>query len=191
MLAEEMKPSRMFFDDIDLIAPQRRSGNENEAARKMKVQLLTSLGGEGSGSESSVFILAATNLPWDLDGALVRRSQRRIYVPMPDRDGRMVILRMHLTDYTDETFDFNAWAERLDGYSRSDLTNLCRDAVQMVWGRQLLLMGMHAFVNLSADEAKGIVSNHDFGWAMAKRKPSVTPKLLKKYNDWKEQRGID
>jgi katanin p60 ATPase-containing subunit A1 len=187
--AEEMKPSTIFFDEIDSIASQRGRGDEHEASRRMKAQLLTSLEGAGSGDGASSFILAATNFPWDLDEALVRRFQKRIYIPLPDKDGRTALLKMHLTEYTDDTFDFELWGERTNGYSCSDLTNLCRDAVQIVWDGELSAMDTQMFIGMNADDAKVVVSNQEFGRVLERRKPSVTQESLLRYQRWSDERG--
>lgn len=71
-LARYHEPSTIFLDEIDSIMSERTSEGEHEASRRMKTELLLQLDGLVKGKER-VFLLAASNLPWDLDSALLRR----------------------------------------------------------------------------------------------------------------------
>jgi katanin p60 ATPase-containing subunit A1 len=191
-LAEELAPSTIFFDEIDSLASQRGGANEHETSRRMKAQLLTKLEGIDSSSEAGkLFVLAATNFPWDLDEAMLRRFQKRVYIPLPDRVGREALLRMHLEEIIDERFDPAAWAERLDGYSCADIANLCRDAAQMVFNRQMELLSTQQWVQMPVQEAQVIVKDADFAWAMSKRKSSVDRSQIRRYEEWRATRGAE
>ena len=191
-LADQMAPSTIFFDEIDSVASQRGSGNEHEASRRMKAELLTQLEGiDGASDKNNVFVLAATNFPWDLDEALLRRFQKRIYIPLPDIEGRLAILKMNIKDNVDESFDFDGFAKKLDGYSCADITNLCRDAVQAVFDKITSLMDTQQWLNMPAEDAKVIVKNQDFENAMKKRKSSVDAVSLKRYEDWRLSKGAE
>ena len=191
-LANQMAPSTIFFDEIDSLASQRGTGNEHEASRRMKAELLTQLEGiDGASDKSSVFVLAATNFPWDLDEALLRRFQKRIYIPLPDEEGRLAILKMSIKDNVDDTFDFAGFAKKLDGYSCADITNLCRDAVQAVFDRITSLLDTQQWLSMPADDARVVVKNEDFELAMKKRKSSVDAASLKKYEDWRLSKGAE
>jgi katanin p60 ATPase-containing subunit A1 len=187
-----MAPSTIFFDEIDSLASQRGTANENEISRRMKAQLLTKMEGIDSSSDSSaLFVLAATNFPWDLDEALLRRFQKRVYIPLPDRPGRIALLKMHLDEIIDERFDIEKWADHLDGYSCADIANLCRDAAQKVFQRQMELLNTEQWVNMPVQEAQVIVKDADFAWAMTKRKSSVNHANLRRYQEWKDARGAE
>jgi katanin p60 ATPase-containing subunit A1 len=74
-----------------------------------------------------VMVLAATNVPWDIDEALRRRLEKRIYIPLPTQDGREALLAINLKEVqVDPEVDLGYIAKKLDGYSGADITNVCR-----------------------------------------------------------------
>ena len=76
-----------------------------------------------------VFLLAASNLPWDLDAALLRRLEKRILVPLPEKAGREALFRKLLGESKiDEDIDFDKLADKTVGYSGSDIKLLCKEA---------------------------------------------------------------
>ena len=90
----------IFIDEVDSIC-RRRSSHEEEHTRRIKTELLTQMegamappppaaavtvaGGVSAGVGNSLFLLCATNCPWELDPAFLRRFQKRIYIPLPNR----------------------------------------------------------------------------------------------------------
>lgn len=86
-LARYHQPSTIFVDEIDSILSSRGSG-EHEASRRMKTELLIQLDGLIRSSGDRVFLLAASNLPWELDMALLRRLEKRILVELPTPEAR-------------------------------------------------------------------------------------------------------
>lgn len=72
-------------------------------------------------------VLAATNFPWDIDEALRRRLEKRIYIPLPTQEGRQALLNINLREVkVDPEVDLTSIAMKLDGYSGADITNVCR-----------------------------------------------------------------
>ena len=192
ILAEQMAPSTIFFDEIDSIASQRGSSNEGEASRRMKAQLLTKMEGIDAVSDStSVFVLAATNFPWDLDEALLRRFQKRIYIPLPDVEGRLQILKMNISEMVEDDFDMDKWAKALEGYSCADIANLCRDAAQAVFEKRAADIDPDEWVNMPAEDAKVIITDEDFADAVRRRKSSVDASSLKRYEQWRREKGAE
>jgi len=84
------KPCVLFFDEVDSFMRQRTT-SEDDNIRRIKNEFLTQM--EILEEERDVFLLASTNRPWDLDGAVLRRFQKRVYVPLPDFDSRMELFR--------------------------------------------------------------------------------------------------
>jgi vacuolar protein-sorting-associated protein 4 len=90
-LAREKSPSIIFIDEIDSVCSSR-SDDRNDNRSGMKTELLVQMDGVGKNNKD-VFVLAATNVPWRLDSALLSRLQRKIYIPLPDRQARHQQLR--------------------------------------------------------------------------------------------------
>ena len=138
-------PSTIFFDEIDALASQRGGGNEHEASRRVKAELLIQMDGVSSTNSASanaaeneeaaaknVMVLAATNRPWDLDEAIRRRLEKRIYIPLPPADGRRQLFEINLKGIElGDDINFEKMVELTDGYSGADIANVCRDAAMM------------------------------------------------------------
>ncbi|XP_054921715.1 katanin p60 ATPase-containing subunit A-like 1 isoform X2 [Dermacentor andersoni] len=122
-------PSTIFVDEIDSLCSRRGSDSEHEASRRVKSELLIQMDGITNNEDPAkvVMVLAATNFPWDIDEALRRRLEKRIYIPLPNSAGREALLRINLKDVeVCPGLDINIIAERLEGYSGADITNVCR-----------------------------------------------------------------
>jgi vacuolar protein-sorting-associated protein 4 len=81
-LARENKPSIIFIDEIDSLCGSRSEG-ENETGRRIKTEFLVQMQGVGNDMDG-VLVLGASNVPWELDPAIRRRFEKRIYIPLPD-----------------------------------------------------------------------------------------------------------
>ena len=133
----------IFIDEIDSIC-RKRSSKEEETTRRIKNELLKQMDGFSSTThkptttnESSqqrkrhLFVLCATNCPWELDTAFLRRFSKRIYIPLPDAVTRQALFNIHLKDVTMEIEenDMKLLVERTEGYSGSDISNCISEAV--------------------------------------------------------------
>lgn len=81
-LARKLKPSVIFIDEIDSICGVRKE-DEHESMRRVKTQLMIEMQGVGSDNQG-ILVLGATNLPWEIDPAVRRRLEKRIYISLPD-----------------------------------------------------------------------------------------------------------
>jgi AAA+ superfamily predicted ATPase len=129
--ARRNSPCVLFFDEIDAIG-QKRSQLRNNATRGVVNQFLTELDGVDAANEG-VFVLAATNAPWDVDVALRRpgRLDRTLLVLPPDQHAREAILRHHLRDRPVSGVRLGTLAKRTDGYSGADLAHVCETAAEL------------------------------------------------------------
>ncbi|KAJ3450813.1 aaa-type atpase family protein-related [Anaeramoeba flamelloides] len=124
-LATKLAPSIIFIDEVDSFLNRRQTSHEHEASRKIKNTFMTEWDGLGMSDTERVIVLAATNRPFDLDEAVLRRLPRRLFVPMPNKEARKKILQTVLSgEALEKNFDFEQLAEETDGYSGSDLKNL-------------------------------------------------------------------
>lgn len=128
-MARENKPSIIFIDEIDALTGSRGEG-ESEASRRIKTELLVQMNGVGNNS-TGVLILGATNIPWQLDGAIRRRFEKRIYIPLPDLMARVKMFLLNVGDTPCGLSDgeYRALAEYTEGYSGSDIAVVVKDAL--------------------------------------------------------------
>ncbi|KAL8267195.1 hypothetical protein R6Q59_004539 [Mikania micrantha] len=124
--ASKLAPVIVFVDEVDSLLGARGGGFEHEATRRMRNEFMAAWDGLRSKDSQRILILGATNRPFDLDDAVIRRLPRRIYVDLPDADNRLKILKIFLAkENIDHDFDTRALANATEGYSGSDLKNLC------------------------------------------------------------------
>ncbi|KAF2312211.1 hypothetical protein GH714_028545 [Hevea brasiliensis] len=124
-LAAKVSPTIIFVDEVDSMLGQRTRVGEHEAMRKIKNEFMTHWDGLLTKPGERILVLAATNRPFDLDEAIIRRFERRIMVGLPSIDSREMILRTLLAKEKTEDLDFKELATMTEGYSGSDLKNLC------------------------------------------------------------------
>ncbi|GAB4829873.1 hypothetical protein Ancab_019519 [Ancistrocladus abbreviatus] len=125
-LASKIAPSVIFVDEVDSMLGRRENPGEHEAMRKMKNEFMVNWDGLRTKDSERILVLAATNRPFDLDEAVIRRLPRRLMVGLPDAPNREKILRVILAkEELVSDVDLEAIANMTDGYSGSDLKNLC------------------------------------------------------------------
>lgn len=130
-LAYKLQPSIIFIDEVDSFLGQRRQ-TEHEALTNMKTEFMALWDGFTTDQNARVMVLAATNRPWELDEAILRRLPRAFEVGMPDKKQRSSILRVILKDENyEDCIDIEQLAALTEGYSGSDLTELCKEAAYM------------------------------------------------------------
>ncbi|KAK9197751.1 hypothetical protein WN944_012934 [Citrus x changshan-huyou] len=128
-LAAKVSPTIIFVDEVDSMLGQRTRIGEHEAMRKIKNEFMTHWDGLLSKPGERILVLAATNRPFDLDEAIIRRFERRIMVGLPTVENREMILRTLLTkEKVGQGLDFKELATMTEGYTGSDLKNLCTTA---------------------------------------------------------------
>ncbi|MHA1616011.1 MAG: CDC48 family AAA ATPase [Candidatus Njordarchaeales archaeon] len=171
--ARQAAPAIIFFDEIDALAPRRGlyTGDSGVSERVIS-QLLTEM--DGLQSRGDVVVIAATNRPDLLDPALLRpgRFDRLIYVPPPDFKARLEILKVHTRKMPlAPDVDLEKIAKMTEGYTGADLAAVAREAA------------MNA---LRRDISTKYVTMDDFMEALKKIHASLTPELIKYYEEVQE-----
>eukprot|EP00475_Leptophrys_vorax_P035112 TRINITY_DN5750_c0_g2_i4.p1 TRINITY_DN5750_c0_g2~~TRINITY_DN5750_c0_g2_i4.p1 ORF type:complete len:470 (-),score=116.82 TRINITY_DN5750_c0_g2_i4:117-1496(-) len=184
-IARERQPSIIFIDEIDSILTAR-SADDNEASRRLKTEFLVAFDGVGSSESDRILVMAATNLPDSLDEAVKRRFSRRIYVPLPDPEVRIEIIRKLFKNQKLELSrnELQSLIAKTEGYSASDLKELCKDAAMVPLRR----IDLSKLSRLSPNEAPAI-RYEDFLESLQNVKPTVSEESLKMYDEWNELYG--
>jgi katanin p60 ATPase-containing subunit A1 len=212
-MARFYAPTVIFIDEIDSLASARGGDNEHEASRRVKSELLVQMDGlsqlvgptaaNAAGDESPeqpqksglVMVLGATNLPWDLDEALRRRMEKRVYIEPPQEADRLQQLRLNLAGINlADDVELEKLAALTSGFSGADLTSMCRQAANAPLDRlgrlqpKEILAMMKSGTDLKALENQP-VTQKDLLAAFKATKPSVNAASLEKYRLWMEEYG--
>ncbi|KAI9110362.1 hypothetical protein K1719_018804 [Acacia pycnantha] len=191
-LARAYAPSTIFIDEIDSLCNSRGASGEHESSRRVKSELLVQVDGVNNtstnedGTRKIVMVLAATNFPWDIDEALRRRLEKRIYIPLPNFESRKELIRINLkTVEVAPDVNIDEVARRAEGYSGDDLTNVCRDASLNGMRRKIAGKTRDEIKNMSKDEiSKDPVAMCDFEEALAKVQRSVSQADIERHEKW-------
>jgi len=160
--ARARKPAILFFDEIEALAARRRDGDHNHTS-SMVSTFLSEFDGLAAGSDT-LLVVAATNVPWMIDTAFRRpgRFDRVLFVPPPDREARLYILRRLLLDQPAAPgLDMERYAAATSGYSGADLLNLVETAIDLAIDD-----------SLAGDAATPLARKH-FDAALAEVKPTT------------------
>ncbi|PAA52126.1 hypothetical protein BOX15_Mlig027903g2, partial [Macrostomum lignano] len=188
-MARFYAPSTIFIDEIDALCSKRGGHDEGESSRRVKSEFLTQIDGITSGADydptKSVMVLGATNYPWDLDEALKRRLEKRVYIPLPSESGRMQMLNLCLKGVPlDDDVDLSAIAAKLEGYSGSDIASVCRDASMESMRKAIRGLTPDQIKQLGS-ELKGLkTSQADFDESISRVRKAVGEEDVKKYEEW-------
>ena len=223
-MARYYAPSTIFFDEIDSLAGKRGNEGEHESSRRVKTELMVQMDGIGAEEETeeadpdnplaggaggasagpdgqptrtTVIVLAATNMPWDLDEALRRRLEKRIYIPLPDAASREELFKINMKGVDMAGVDFADLARGSSGYSGADVANVCRDASMMSVRRIMETarkqgLGKHEMQALLKEQKEALntaVTAEDFATALRKVNRSVSDNDLLRYSEWMGEFG--
>eukprot|EP00045_Choanoeca_perplexa_P001891 m.22216 g.22216 ORF g.22216 m.22216 type:complete len:554 (+) comp11218_c0_seq3:100-1761(+) len=197
-LARHHAPSTIFLDELDSIMSTRDGSqggaSDHEGSRRMKTELLMQMDGL-SKSDDLVFVLGASNLPWELDPAMLRRLEKRILVDLPTPAAREAMFRHHLPEVTvndgnggvmlRSEVDYLQAAQATEGYSGSDIKLVCKEAamrsVRKIFDK-LEGMGDEELPSLQLDA----VTVEDMAAAIASTKPSAAGSQAR-YKQWQTE----
>jgi SpoVK/Ycf46/Vps4 family AAA+-type ATPase len=179
--AVEGKPSIVFIDELDSLMGMH--SNEVGGEIRVRNQFLKEMDGiVDKGKNLHVYVIGATNKPWDLDWGFIRRFQKRILVPLPDHHTRLMMFKLYTTNLHLATdVDLHELARISEGFSGSDI----RDCAQSA---QLKLIG-EFFETGQANNKQAkprFLTMEDFRQILEERKPSVSLDMLSLYTRWSE-----
>lgn len=159
--ARRSAPCVLFLDEIDALG-HKRSNLQSSVMRTLGNQLLAELDGM-DGDNDGVFVLAATNAPWDVDAALRRpgRLDRTVFVAPPDPEARTAILEYHLRDRPIANIRLDALVRGTGDFSGADLAHLCECAAEF------------ALADSMAGGEIRMIEQRDFERALREVKPSI------------------
>lgn len=185
--ARRFKCAVIFFDEMDSIAPK---STRSQYAKQLRSELLAQLQGiqsYGKKSNNILFLICATNKPWDIDSAFLRpgRFGTKVYVSLPDAEARKYIINHRLekiisngvVDVRDD-IDVDYIVDKTNGFNCADITNLLSSVEELSFKR-----------NLNTGDGK-YISNNDFIVALRKVPSTVQKEDIVKLNEWKSVNDI-
>ncbi|MCL2173124.1 MAG: AAA family ATPase [Nitrososphaerota archaeon] len=179
--ANEGRAAIVFVDELDSLMGTH--SNEVGGEIRVKNQFLKEMDGiTDKGKNLHIYIIGATNKPWDLDWAFIRRFQKRILVPLPDSSTRCNMLQHYSSNLAIEAgVDLPELARLTEGFSGSDIRDVCQSA-------QLSLIGEFFESGKAHDKTAKPrpLTMADFRQILEDRKPSVSFSMLTKYTEWSE-----
>ena len=175
--AKRCERAVIFFDEFDSLGKRRNEDNDNGS--NVLQEILTQMQGVEV-SSNTLLVIAATNCPWALDGALLRpgRFNEKIHIPLPDKDARLFILNRGLKQCPPTNdIDLDDVAEWLDGCNGADVAEFC-EKVKMILIRKEI-----------SKEVSPALTASDIENVLAKTKTSVLQRDVEKMNDFIEKSG--
>lgn len=211
-LARRLAPCIVFIDEVDSLLSSREGSSDDSAhgtLTSVKTTMMSEWDGLNSGTNGvgeagsdRVIVIGSTNRPFDLDEAVLRRFPRRILVDLPDLQTREEILEVTLAENRlDAGVNLTSIAERLEGYTGSDIKEVCREAVVQISHEQakVLDQGLSSISSeiMKRDAPRGSlqrlrpVNTVDFEKALSKLKRSVSEKgrELARVWEWNDEYG--
>lgn len=179
---KENVPVILFVDELDSLLGTRT--NEVGGEVRVKNQFLTEMDGINAKSkELQMYVIGATNKPWSLDWPFLRRFQKRIFISLPDYDGRLQMFKLYTSPLNvDGNLKLEELAKVSDGYSASDIRDICQSG-------QLRVVN-ELFASGKADDGNSktrSITTSDFRDILKNRKPSVSVEMNRAYMRWTEQ----
>ncbi|XP_064653296.1 katanin p60 ATPase-containing subunit A-like 2 isoform X4 [Lineus longissimus] len=195
-LARFHAPSTIFIDELESIMSQRGSagaGGEHEGSRRMKTELLVQMDGL-SKTDDLVFLLAASNLPWELDHAMLRRLEKRIIVDLPTPEARKSMFKFYLPPVVvpkdgglslKAEIDYDHVADATEGYTGSDIKLVCKEAAMRPVRKIFDALENH-HTNEEICVELSPIKTIDIELALQHTKPSAQ-RLSAKYTAWQKE----
>ncbi len=186
--ARRNRPCLLFFDEMDALGQKRsqlRGGGS--AMRGVVNQMLAELDGAATDNEG-VFVLAASNHPWDIDSALLRpgRFDRTVLVPPPDRTAREAILRFHLRGKPTENLNLTKIAKTTNGLSGADLALICEQSTESAMDQSMTAGELQPITQKHLEDATRTIRPSIDDWLQTARNYALYGNESGKYDDLAE-----
>ncbi len=177
----EKKPVIIFIDEADSLLGIYEYEIGGEA--RVRNQLLEEIDGlNEKGKKHFVYVIAATNKPWKLDIGFLRRFQKRIYIPPPNKEARKQLLEYYTRFIRlAPNVNIDELAEKTEGYSASDIRDIVLEAYLRTI-RELFKSG-----NMNGEPRP--VDMNDFLYVISNRKPSISKEMMRLYEQWAQSYG--
>jgi SpoVK/Ycf46/Vps4 family AAA+-type ATPase len=179
--ANDGRPAIVFVDELDSLMGQH--SNEVGGEIRVRNQFLKEMDGiVDKGRNLHVYVIGATNKPWDLDWAFIRRFQKRILVPLADHTTRLNMFKLYSSNLQiAQDVDLDELARLSEGFSGSDIRDVCQ-AVQL----KLIGEFFESGKAMDKEATPRAITMSDFRQILEERKPSVSLDMLTAYNRWFE-----
>lgn len=205
----------IFIDEVDNVLKSRTKSSAGSNETTARTAMLFMQHWEGMESSRSIMVIGATNHPWDIDDAAIRRFQKRYYIGLPDPKSRVKLVKKlleHEESVVDDTFLDEMCREKMDGFSGSDIVALVKEAVTDVITHTLnesthfrecddgmyeaCSPGAEGAVEMSLDDVpegalkRSPLGQMNFQKALAVYRPAATSEDLAKHDEWNAERGM-
>lgn len=167
----------IFIDEIEALVPARRDEGSSVMQRVVP-QLLQGMEGFDKKKQQAILFMGATNVPWQLDPAVLRpgRFDEKVYIPPPDLAARRKLLEIYLGKRpVADDVDLDALATRLDGYSGADIKYICDRAATI------------PFLQAVANGHEGPITLAIMMEVIGETKRSITRDMLDRFEQWAKQ----
>ena len=168
--------SIIFIDEIEALVPARRDEGSSVMQRVVP-QILQGVEGFDKKAGRPILLMGATNVPWQLDPAMLRpgRFDEKVYIPLPDEPARRKMLDIYLANRPlADNLDLDAFAKQLEGYSGADIKYVCDRAATI------------PFLESIARGQEGEITSQVLADVVNDTPRSVTPDLLKRFEEWSQ-----
>ncbi len=184
---KENKPVILFVDEVDSLLGNRNSEVGGEV--RIRNQFLTEMDGiNEKGKDLKLYVIGATNKPWSLDWPFLRRFQKRVYVPLPTLEAREKLFELYTNPLQkDDRVRPLELAKIFDGYSASDIKDVCQGVQLMVVNELFSHPSYHEPIAGENPPQPRDLNMNDFKEIMTRRKPSVSMDMIRAYYKWSEQ----
>ncbi len=177
------KPVIIFIDECDALTAIYSQEMGVEA--RIRNQFLNEMDGlKSKGSRSYVFVIAATNKPWKLDLAFIRRFELRLYIPPPDKSMRKALFQYYTKGIElASDVDLDKLADLTEGYSAHDIKNIVMDTYMKVVN-ELFQTG-----HIDTIAKPRPLTMRDFVESIKRRRPSISVEMVRAYEEWNSKYG--